>query len=315
MVPSLFARDASTYPPNLRFVKELEEGMSKSWGERVRLTREAMRHGLRLKTVARIVGYALGRKLGRYEGFDSFVALRTLKLDIHLDIYEHLVKQSKLYFTSFYLNQTDAFGHLFWRYYEPECFPNVSPGEVQKYGDMIPYSYEMADRVFVVKGTDAHTGKDGRLENLFAHFLDNAVPDPVEDNPAWWWVTGKFGGLQVDICHSTTMGGRPWTEMNGINYLSSDVLQRYAERNDRPPDLAIRGHVHRHFDTYDNKRVRAITLPCWKLTDSFGHKKNPNRMAHIGAMAFVIENGNIVKGQKWITEQTQYPKQHYRRQL
>jgi hypothetical protein len=146
IVPSLFARDTNTYPPNLRFVKELEEGMRKSWGERVRLIREAMRHGLRLKTVAGIVGYALGRKLGRYDGLDSFVALRTLKLDIHLDIYERLVEQFKPYFTSFYLNQTDAFGHLFWRYYEPEFFPNVSPGEVQKYGDMVPYSYEMADR-------------------------------------------------------------------------------------------------------------------------------------------------------------------------
>jgi predicted AlkP superfamily phosphohydrolase/phosphomutase len=67
-------------------------------------------------------------------------------LAIHLDIYEYLVKKYKPYFTSFYLNQIDAFGHLFWRYYEPELFPGVSPEHVRKYGDVVPYSYEIADR-------------------------------------------------------------------------------------------------------------------------------------------------------------------------
>jgi predicted AlkP superfamily phosphohydrolase/phosphomutase len=72
--------------------------------------------------------------------------LRFLKLDIHLDIYEFLAKTYKPYFTSFYLNQTDAFSHRFWRYYEPHLFPDVTEAEAERHGDMIPRTYEMADR-------------------------------------------------------------------------------------------------------------------------------------------------------------------------
>ncbi len=146
MVPSLFARDNDTYPADLRFVKELEEGMNKGWRDRVRLITEAMRRGLRLRTVARIVGYVLGRKLRHYNYLDDFVALRTLKLDIHLDTCTHLAKKYKPYFIGFCLNQPDAFGHLFWQYYEPESFPDVNPEDVRKYGDIVPYAYEIADR-------------------------------------------------------------------------------------------------------------------------------------------------------------------------
>jgi len=106
----------------------------------------AARHGLRPATVARIARYTVGRKLGRYDALDRFVWERFLKLGTHLDIYEFLVRKYRPYFTSFYLNQTDAFSHRFWRYYESHLFPDVTEAEVRRYGDMIPSAYEMADR-------------------------------------------------------------------------------------------------------------------------------------------------------------------------
>ena len=72
---------------------------------------------------------------------------------------------------------------------------------------------------------------------------------------------------------------------------------------------------HLAFDTYDNKRVRALTLPCWKLQDSYGHKLNPARWSHFGACVFVIENGEIRKERKWKTEVSQYPQRHWNRRL
>ncbi|KPL25205.1 MAG: hypothetical protein AMJ93_00805, partial [Anaerolineae bacterium SM23_84] len=146
VVPSLFARANDTFPPNLRFVKDLEDGLGRGWGERLRLMSTAMRHGLRPATVARIARYTVGRKLGRYDALDRFVWERFLKLGTHLDIYEFLVRKYRPYFTSFYLNQTDAFSHRFWRYYESHLFPDVTEAEVRRYGDMIPSAYEMADR-------------------------------------------------------------------------------------------------------------------------------------------------------------------------
>ena len=146
IVPSLFARANDTFPAELRFVKEIEAGASKTWGERLRLMSTAMRYGLHPTTAARMAHYVVGQRLGNYNALDRFARPRLLKSDIHLDIYEFLVKKHRPYFTSFYLNQTDAFSHRFWRYYEPHLFPDVTEAEVKRYGDMIPRTYEMADR-------------------------------------------------------------------------------------------------------------------------------------------------------------------------
>jgi predicted AlkP superfamily phosphohydrolase/phosphomutase len=146
IVPSLFARANDTFPPELRFIKDIEDGLGKGWGERLRLLTALMRHGLRPVTVARIISYAAGQKLGMYDELDHFATPRFLKLDIHLDIYEFLIQTYRPYFTTFYLNQTDAFSHRFWRYYEPHHFSDVTEAEVERYSDMIPRTYEMADR-------------------------------------------------------------------------------------------------------------------------------------------------------------------------
>jgi predicted AlkP superfamily phosphohydrolase/phosphomutase len=90
--------------------------------------------------------YVVGQRLGIYDKLARFAGQRFLKLHIHLDIYEHLVRTYKPFFTSFYMNHTDAFAHRFWRYFEPERFPDVTDAEVKQYGDMIPHTYEIADQ-------------------------------------------------------------------------------------------------------------------------------------------------------------------------
>lgn len=159
IVPSIFERANDTFPAELRFVRDLEEGLSKGWGERVQLVHTAMRYGLRPATVMKMASYVAVQKLGRYNDSDRFAKQRFLKAEIQLDVYEFLVKKYKPYFTSFYLNQIDAFSHRFWRYYEPERFSDVTEAEVQKYRDMIPRVYEMADRAVgrVLKLAEADT--------------------------------------------------------------------------------------------------------------------------------------------------------------
>jgi hypothetical protein len=145
MVPSLFARTHDTFPPELRFIKELEDGLGKGWDERIRLIGTAMRHGLRVRTVADTAGYVLGRMLGRYGDLDHFARQRFIKQEIHLDIYTSLVRQYDPYFTAFYLNQIDAFSHKFWHYYEPHHFLDGKAEDMERYSDMIPRVYQKAD--------------------------------------------------------------------------------------------------------------------------------------------------------------------------
>lgn len=145
MIPSLFARDHDTYPPELRWVKELEDGLDKSWSERIRLISTATRHGLRPKTVLEIVNYVVGSKFTRNGGSDHFASQRIIKQKIHLDIFSALVSQYNPYFASFYLNQIDAFSHRYWHYYEPHLFPDVDAEGIERFGNMIPNVYKMTD--------------------------------------------------------------------------------------------------------------------------------------------------------------------------
>jgi hypothetical protein len=45
-----------------------------------------------------------------------------------------------------------------------------------------------------------------------------------------------------------------------------------AERGERPPHLLIRGHVHRPGDSYDAYPTRALVLPSWQLSTSYGYR-------------------------------------------
>jgi arylsulfatase A-like enzyme len=127
-------------------VKKLEEGLNKEWGERVRLTGNAIRYGLRSTTIVDIAGYLIRRKLSKSDALYDFARQRFIKQQVHLDIYTYLVKQYDPYYTSFYLNQIDALSHIFWQYYEPDLFPDVEAEEVRKYSHMIPLAYQMADK-------------------------------------------------------------------------------------------------------------------------------------------------------------------------
>jgi len=159
MVPSLFARDHQTWPQELRFIKDMEGGLRTGWRERVSLISKAMRHGLSASTAAKLAKYALAEKQGRHNELDRFIHQRALKLDVHLDVFEHLLGAYKPDLATFYLNQTDAFSHRFWRYYEPESFDDVTPDDVERYGDAIPQAYEMADRAVgrITKHADPDT--------------------------------------------------------------------------------------------------------------------------------------------------------------
>jgi hypothetical protein len=82
VIPSLFARDSTTFPEELGFMKDPEEGLNRRWVERLRLIGTAMRYALRPVTVARMAQYVVVRRLGQYSDLDRFARNRLVKLDI-----------------------------------------------------------------------------------------------------------------------------------------------------------------------------------------------------------------------------------------
>lgn len=128
------------------------------------------------------------------------------------------------------------------------------------------------DAIFVARGTEAHSGVSG--------WLDERIADDIGARPSragtasHWQLRLSVEGVRVDVAHHPPGGGGrlPWTRGNFAPRLAAQALMDAASRGERPPHLYVRGHVHAPADSHDTHPVRAIVLPSWQLTTSYGHR-------------------------------------------
>lgn len=128
------------------------------------------------------------------------------------------------------------------------------------------------DRVYVTRGTEAHSGPSAHLDETVAQDIGATGPD--DERASWWRLRLLVEGVRFDIAHHPPGGGGrlPWTRGNFANRLAAMTVFEAADRGERAPHLFVRGHVHRPDDSYDRFATRALVLPSWQLTTSFGHR-------------------------------------------
>ena len=149
-----------------------------------------------------------------------------------------------------------------------------------------------ANELYIVKGTEAHTGPHAQLEDQLATAL-KAVPDDWEGTPAWWWLPLECGGVRFDIAHHpSTSGRKEWTKGAAPSRMSTELALQYLERGEKAPDVAVRGHIHYYADSGTARRPRVFYLDGWKVTDAFGHRLGTGGMSRaIGGMWFLCRDG------------------------
>ena len=172
---------------------------------------------------------------------------------------------------------------------------------------------ERVDRVYFVRGTDAHTGMNGEMEESLAQDIDITVKNG--EVASWYHLRGIMCGMRLDVAHHTSMGSLAWTDKNAANKIAADAIMQYTLVDQKYPHLIVRSHVHRHADSYDNYPARAIILPAWQSMASYGAKLNPNRLSDVGMIAFLIDNGKIVGEKKIITKLHQIGRSVWTNQL
>lgn len=149
---------------------------------------------------------------------------------------------------------------------------------------------ETSDHVAVIRGTEAHSGPSAAFDEEVAQEM-GAVQTP-EENYSWFHWMADFGGLFLDVAHHPGHGHmRPWTRGGDANRLAADVMYRYAEQGMKPPDLVVRGHVHKPVDSYDNHPTRAVVLPSWQLNTAFGYRIGGGWLPIGGAYVVLHEDG------------------------
>lgn len=147
----------------------------------------------------------------------------------------------------------------------------------------------LADYVIVLRGTEAHVGASGWLDEAVARALrdrilgDRLVDDGRTGLASHFVWRGVIGGLRIHAAHHPGASSRtPHTRGNEANRTAARIFYEYSKVNVRQqragreligwPDLALFGHNHWPADSRDHHPVRAIITPSWQLNTAFGYK-------------------------------------------
>jgi hypothetical protein len=157
--------------------------------------------------------------------------------------------------------------------------------------DILEPVVDSADETFVVRGTEAHTGKSAWGEEQIARDFDTR-PDPETGSHSWWHLRAEFGGVKFDVAHHANMGNLPWTYANAGNKLAITTMYEYMEWGETPPDIVARAHQHRFVDSGRTYDTRGIYLPAWQFKTAFLHRiGKANARPSIGALVFLCDDG------------------------
>jgi hypothetical protein len=178
----------------------------------------------------------------------------------------------------------------------------VDSDEVKIAAKVLEGLREIADEFFVVRGTPAHEGPQACLSELIARDLD-ATPDEESGTHSWWWLPLEVGGVRFDIAHHPqTSGRRPWTKAAAAARNGAILRAEYLDDGERPPDVAIRGHVHYWQPGPREPKPQFFSCPPWQLTTAFGHRLGAGgHIEPVGGMWFVCRGGRYT----WDVERSQ----------
>jgi len=130
---------------------------------------------------------------------------------------------------------------------------------------------EVCDKIVVVRGTEAHVGGVGWLENRAAKNI-GAVENLEGGTHSWYIFRGEVDGVKLTSAHHPgTTSMRPWTAGNDANRRAAwDVMSYYNA--DWKPQLTLWGHYHHYADSYETQPIRAIYNRCWQVKTAYQYR-------------------------------------------
>lgn len=141
------------------------------------------------------------------------------------------------------------------------------------------------EEVWVVRGTEVHTGPSGSHEEALARRLNaNRTAD------AWshWALALEYHGLLVSFTHHGRIGTTPWTRTNPVNANAVRIWTEHLAAGWKPPTLCFRSDRHVVADSFEHCPVRVIQTPAWQLKTAFAHKVAPESIADVGGVIALV---------------------------
>ena len=157
------------------------------------------------------------------------------------------------------------------------------------------------DYIHFIRGTEAHVGRVGELEEGLARTLKaeghNVVEDPDTGQASSFWRRIVADGVRLDVRHHGRAGFRAHTRGSLERYYSQDIeLEHYLDGVE-PPHLAIRSHNHRYMDSGKSHKwtTRLVGLPCWQAMTSYAHRITAESLSDVGIVCFIVKDGRLLE--------------------
>lgn len=162
-----------------------------------------------------------------------------------------------------------------------QLLPSVEDQENLATQMLEPYALK-ADRFFIVRGTEAHSGPNGESENRIASRLGATI---------MWEGLLNIDGVVVDIAHHGRAGKRPWT--SAAAGMALEAKYNAITEGNPIPRYVFRGHNHVVDDSGEKvDGTRALVLPCWQLKTAFGNKVAAGSRSDIGGL-IILPDGSL----------------------
>ena len=126
-----------------------------------------------------------------------------------------------------------------------------------------------AKRYFHIRGTEAHVGQSAEYEEQLAKLL-KAEPDD-QGNYARWELWLSMNKKLIHFSHHISGTGSSGYESTGVFKEMVEAFVQAGRFGDKPPDVIVRGHRHRHFKTEVGERF-AIVCPGWQLKTPYVYR-------------------------------------------
>lgn len=140
-----------------------------------------------------------------------------------------------------------------------------------------------ADALHGLQGTDAHVGDNGDEDKTVCEKLGVPV------KPFWRL---DCSGRVLDWAHHVGLSGKWWTKENSLVALANNTRAEYLERGERPPDMIVRHHVHRHARAHA-KGTDIVTCFGWQSMTSHVYRFAPNQLLTVGVVLWFPETNGI----------------------
>lgn len=151
--------------------------------------------------------------------------------------------------------------------------------------------------IHIIRGTSAHVGRAGGLEEGIAKALRSlgwpVIEDPDTGQMSSYTRTLKIGPVLFDVKHHGRLGRRAHTKGPYMRWYTQDIFFNYLLDGGEVPDLAIRSHYHQYADSGKIHKVktRAVALPAWQLATEYVHRVAES-LADIGLVYFEIDDND-----------------------